>query len=299
MTWNVYFNHSFFNREKKSIQNFKIEKKIGNGTFGPIYEIKIRIGHEKRALQIIEKELIKDNFMQDNFRDPTNEELDNYINNIFINKIDYMIDTINKEDKNNNSVKYYEYFEMNDQLRIVMELCDDNLLNYLEQRKNPLNSREISIFLKQLNNVFIIMEKNHLIHGSLNLENILIKYENVEKTKYKVKLKLSKNSIIIEEDSSNEKYQNIEDNLNFIAPELLNGGNYNKKCDLWSLGIIIYFLYFKKYPYNLEKDINQINNKLDIKTDSPELDDLIKRLLVKNQGQRMNWKEYFNHPFFK
>ena len=40
-----------------------------------------------------------------------------------------------------------------------------------------------------------------------------------------------------------------------MAPEILEGNNnYNEKCDLWSLGTIIYRLYFSKYPYDNETE---------------------------------------------
>ena len=35
----------------------------------------------------------------------------------------------------------------------------------------------------------------------------------------------------------------------YMAPEIMKGEKYNYKCDLWSLGIIIYELYFKERPY--------------------------------------------------
>ena len=34
-----------------------------------------------------------------------------------------------------------------------------------------------------------------------------------------------------------------------MAPEILKMEEYNEKCDLWSLGVNIYQLYTKKFPY--------------------------------------------------
>ena len=35
-----------------------------------------------------------------------------------------------------------------------------------------------------------------------------------------------------------------------MAPEILEGNtNYDNKCDLWSIGVIIYQLYFNEFPY--------------------------------------------------
>jgi serine/threonine protein kinase len=90
-----------------------------------------------------------------------------------------------------------------------------------------------------------------------------------------------------------------------MAPEILEGEeNYNYKCDLWSVGIIIYRLIFKDAPYKGETDralLQQINkfgtNKLK-KTNDKELDDLIIKLLKKDPAKRLDWDGYLNHPFF-
>ena len=34
-----------------------------------------------------------------------------------------------------------------------------------------------------------------------------------------------------------------------MAPEILLGKVYDKKCDLWSIGVIIYQMVFGKYPF--------------------------------------------------
>jgi len=35
-----------------------------------------------------------------------------------------------------------------------------------------------------------------------------------------------------------------------MAPEILKNEEYGYECDMWSLGIIIYNLFFRKFPYN-------------------------------------------------
>ena len=90
-----------------------------------------------------------------------------------------------------------------------------------------------------------------------------------------------------------------------MAPEVLAGEEYDKQCDLWSLGVIIYQLFFKKYPYNglteiaIYKQISQFGQKCLSKTGDKNLDDLIRKLLVKDPNKRIEWEEYFKHPFFK
>ena len=90
-----------------------------------------------------------------------------------------------------------------------------------------------------------------------------------------------------------------------MAPEILKGEEYNYKADLWSIGIIIYILFFGKSPYSgsekqaLINYIEKFGNKLIKKTGNEELDDLIKRLLEKDASKRLKWDEYLNHTFFK
>jgi len=89
-----------------------------------------------------------------------------------------------------------------------------------------------------------------------------------------------------------------------MAPEILNEEGYNSKCDIWSLGIIIYQLYFKEYPYNGNSDISllrkidKIGQKCLKKTNDPKLDNLIRKMLLKDPDQRYNWEEYLNDEFF-
>ena len=49
-----------------------------------------------------------------------------------------------------------------------------------------------------------------------------------------------------------------------MAPEILKGEEYNYKADLWSIGIIIYRLYFGKFLFPVEKQalVNNIEENL-------------------------------------
>ena len=69
------------------------------------------------------------------------------------------------------------------------------------------------------------------------------------------------------------------------------------------LGIIIYYLYFKKYPYNGKNEFALfVNIKSTIKLEiieNEELNDLMNKLLKINIKEIISWDEYFNHSFFK
>ena len=208
-----------------------------------------------------------------------------------------------KNEENENIVKLIEDYEKEGEIGIIMELCDDNLLNIACNKKDRFNSKQIKDILNQLNKSFKVMNEQKIVHRALNLENILIKYKDEGKKEYIVKLKLTEDSILLEELDKNKEFNKEKYNLKYIAPEILNGEKYDEKCDLWSLGILIYALAHKKNSFDgkneseMKKSIRE--NKLSIKTDNPELNNLLEGLLKKDPKDRLNWEKYFNHPFFK
>ena len=175
---------------------YDLEEKIKDTNYGSLYKAKNKMTNEKKAIKIIEKKKFKDNFRNNHLRDPTNEEMKSYIDK-YIKEIDYMKIMEGKNKENNNIVKYYEHFENEDEFAIIMELCDDNLLNFSISRKNSFKPEEIFDILNQLNNSFKIMNENKLVHRDLNLKNILIKYGNKEKQKYILKLKFNNSFLLL------------------------------------------------------------------------------------------------------
>ena len=78
---------------------------------------------------------------------------------------------------------------------------------------------------------------------------------------------------------------------------------YDEKADLWSVGVMMYQLYYKKIPYDgkTEKDILDriIYNYPYKQPDDKYFGDLLNKILVKDPRNRISWDEYFNHPFWK
>ena len=157
--------------------------------------------------------------------------------------------------------------------------------------------------LSQLNNTFKIMHENNIAHRDLKLQNILIKYENKEKTKFTYKL--TDYGISKRFRSLSQRYTTtMVGTLGFMSPEILDKKDYGYKCDMWSLGIMIYMLFFGTNPYNGETVnaiLNQIKNKKQkfLKyTKDEDFDSLIRELLKPEPNERLPWVKYFQHPFF-
>ena len=288
MTWEEYLRHPFFT-DRDFRNYYQVGERIGGGGFGEVFEAKLKRNNKGRAIKIMDKKKIKEEIKKEKIREPTDEDMKPYIDG-FYNEITIM-EILEGEKDNDNTVKFYEFYNTEKEFVIVMELCDENLLQFLSQRKQNFSIGEIYDLLTQLNNSFKLMVKNQISHRDLKLENILIKYKNKEKTKYEVKLTdygISKKLLTL-----SKKFTTKIGTSAFMAPEVQQGEKYNEECDLWSLGIIIHILLFRKYPEFIDKEI-QIES-----TGNDDLDDLLGELLIINPEKRLKWNDYLNHSFFK
>jgi len=91
----------------------------------------------------------------------------------------------------------------------------------------------------------------------------------------------------------------------YIAPEVLNN-NYDEKCDLWSIGVILYILLCGYPPFNGAND-DQIIKRVKqgkYRTDdeewtniSPEAIDLVNRLLTYDPNDRISAMQALQHSW--
>ena len=93
----------------------------------------------------------------------------------------------------------------------------------------------------------------------------------------------------------------------FISPEVLNG-NYDKECDIWSFGVVLYLLLSGLYPFDA-------SNRADLFSKiskghfefpdyifgkiSPECKDLIKKMICVDRKARITTHKVMEHPWFK
>lgn len=54
---------------------------------------------------------------------------------------------------------------------------------------------------------------------------------------------------------SSKKFYEKAGSPYFAAPEMLSGKGYNEKVDIWSCGVIFYFLLTGRFPYDAPTDI--------------------------------------------
>ena len=136
-----------------------------------------------------------------------------------------------------NIVRFYETYQDKKYLHIVMEYCSGGeLLNRIIDKGN-MNEDEARNIMKKIFSVIKYIHEKGVVHRDLKLENFLFsdKSEAAE-------IKLIDFGLSRTFDYSNTlRLDSVVGTPFYVAPEILTG-NYDYRCDYWSLGVIMYIL---------------------------------------------------------
>lgn len=132
-----------------------------------------------------------------------------------------------------------------------------NLSDYLNNYQ--INDSNIIQITKQILSGLQYLHKNKITHRDLKFENIIINH----RTK---KLK------IIDFGLACYGYpcKGLVGTSGFFAPEMISSpDNYDSKCDIWSLGCMLYYMIAKTYPFHFTYDkscyVEQLRDRVEIK----------------------------------
>lgn len=260
-------------------RHFALKKQIGNGSYGVVM-----IGEDQETKELVAIKRVNKSKINQN----------QYLVQAFEKEIDIM-----KKLNCKYIVKFIDLIQSANNYNVVMELCDGDLDGVLRARQYGYRPDELRKILLQLNEAFALMYQHHIMHRDLKLQNIFIKFTNPERTEFDVKLGDFGFSKEVQEDVTQTKLGTPIT----MAPEVIQGKPYTSKADLWSLGVIIYQLLFKDFPFKERSDKLILNKILShpklLTTSDPNLQNLINRLLEIDPKSRISWEEYFKHPFFE
>ena len=278
------------NQEKLIIQEkgnpskkYKPTKMLGSGSFGSVYEAENMIFQNTVAMKVIKK-------------DPNNELDEQEIRN--------EIDILTKL-SHPNIVKIYEFYISNAHYYIITEFCQEGeLFSYI---KNKYSERQLAVLFYQVFSGLWYLHDNKIIHRDIKLENIMIskieKDNTTDEDLFWVKIIDFGTAKIFEK---NKKEKDVVGSSYYIAPEVLKQ-NYNEKCDTWSVGVILYMMLVGRAPFD-GKDDEEIIIKINsvdydskeprLLKHSPEVRDLVSKLLQKDIKKRYSAKEALSHPWF-
>ena len=204
--------------------------------------------------------------------------------------------------------EYIYKFESKNFIKIIGEYKDENInklvLEYYEPLEMYLKNKELSVFeikklLISLKNNFKELHRNNLFQN-ITLSTIFIKKENNE---------LIFKMLYPEKENNNDDSQYINNKKKiFYSLENLKGKELDERNDIWSLGIILYYITQKKYPFEIQDEDEEfnINNKIkqnELKFEETilynELKNLIEKMLKKKKEKRIDFTKLYEDDFFK
>jgi serine/threonine protein kinase len=219
---------------------------------------------------------------------------------------DFLMEQINNEEKftkicnSENTVNFYKRLDNKEYIIFELESCSEDLSHYMSE--NSELKHEKTFFKQIILDIAKALKTLHdkgIMHRDIKPSNIFIKNEDDNEEKKIVKLGDFGCSIYIK-DNTSEPIGTIV----YSAPEIIKNIEYDEKCDLWSLGVTLFELYFGVFPYGNNPTTSKINNIiygneefLYNRSNIPTLDILFHRLLVINQKDRMTFDEFFNFVF--
>ena len=162
------------------------------------------------------------------------------------------------------------------------------------------NEQKSAEDIHQILSVINYIHKAGIVHRDITPENILLDTKG-------------ENAILKLVDFGSATYFTKGQNLTpketygtvyYIAPEVL-GNNYNEKCDIWSVGVILFILLSGSPPFNGENDnaIKDNVKKGEYKMEdgwelvSTEAKSFIKKLLQKDLSLRYSAEEALQDPW--
>ena len=254
------------------MENYIILEMIGEGAFGKVYK-----GQRKCTNQIVAiKKIVK--------KGKKEKELKNLRQEIDILHRLY----------HENIIQCLDSFETNSEFCLVTELATGQLYEIVQEDKK-LPEKQIKEIALQLTSALFYLHNNNIIHRDIKPQNVLISASGIIKICDFGFARAIDNKTMI---------TSIKGTPLYMAPELLKEYPYNKKADLWSLGVILYELYVGQPPFytnNFQTLLHKIAKEEIRYPDSmsSEFKDFLKGLLVKNPKDRWDWPKILAHPFLK
>ena len=256
-----------FSGEKK-IETYIKGKIIGTGGFSKCY--KLYNVQDKKIYAA--KEIIKNKSSYDRIKN----EIDIY---------EYL--------KHDNIVNQKEHFIYNDTQYLIFEFCENRDLSHLIDKRKKLKEIEVQYYITQLIQALIHLHDRNIVHRDLKLGNIFLTG--------KMELKLGDFGLAKKLSFRDEKISERVGTPAYMAPEILENMGYSLEVDIWSLGVIMYYLIIGKLPFNKpnQEDIKRVSYTFPKKAIiSRAAKNLIEQILVKDPKERPSLKQILRHDFF-
>jgi serine/threonine protein kinase len=152
-----------------------------------------------------------------------------------------------KQLKHVNIISLLNYSITDKHIYLVMEFCDGGTVG--DKIGKLTTESQVKEIVKQIIDGMVYLQNKNILHRDIKPANILVTVDNIIKI-----IDFGFSSDLKE----NDMYSTICGTPMYMSPELLKCESYNKKTDLWSLGVITYELIHHKNPFGAPRNISQL-----------------------------------------
>jgi calcium-dependent protein kinase len=271
---------AFLTKSKGKLStNYTIIRKLGSGAFADVQLCLYKPLNQERAVKMIHKAGLHQQ----------------QIDSKFMLKEISILTSLDHP----NILKCYEIFEDSWKFYVAMDFCaGGELFDKIVQLKRFNESKAAEISFQILSALAYCHEKN-VIHRDLKPENILFE----EKGEcFSIKVADFGSSCFLDK---GKKLSGCFGSAYYVAPEVLRG-EYNEKCDIWSVGVILFIMLTGRPPYRGSDEwviLEQVKtHPLQIEKSSfPNLSseslDLLQKLLTVDVSTRISAKQALDHTW--
>ncbi|GMF20698.1 unnamed protein product [Phytophthora lilii] len=191
-------------------------------------------------------------------------------------------------------------YEDKEHMYMIMQLCKGKeLYEHLYQEHRKFSENDVRKIIRALLRALAFLHSNFITHRDLKLENLLL--ENAENPG---SLRLCDFGLSTRF-KRGEKLVKPLGTIDYVAPEVLDG-DYNEKCDLWSVGVICFELLTGVSPFHAATIDETMGNIYDgvliFENDvwskfSPSSILFIKSLVKENVDQRLSAEQALDHKW--
>ncbi|MES1902966.1 MAG: Serine/threonine-protein kinase plk4 [Paramarteilia canceri] len=209
------------------MDKYQIIEKLGQGSSGEVYKARNLLKNCNVALKKISKQKIA---LKPDLANRVRQEV-----------------SIQHQLKHPGIVELLEFFETDDQICLIQELCTGGTLrNFMKTYGPTLTISKRQKMFGQILEAIIYLQQHSIAHRDLSWTNVLVS-ENLS-------LKLADFGLAVKLPKFSEQ-TTLCGTPDFIAPEVLSGKPYNLSPDLWSLGAILFVLFFGHPPPKLHSEL--------------------------------------------
>ena len=257
------------------------KKLLGSGAFGEVWLVRHKDLERDFAMKIIKKR-----------KNKSNEEKE------ILNEIEIL-----KKLDHPKILKIIDFYSKVKKYYIITEYCPEGELFNEIIKMGRFDEGQTAFIINQILKAISYCHRNQIIHRDIKPENIMIT-KREKNGCLQVKLIDFGTAKIFEKGQSENRYVGSS---YYMAPEVLKR-KYDEKCDLWSIGVILYILLTGRPPFDGNDD-EEILKNVEIgvydKTSYPfpslssYAKDLINKLLQYDPKKRISAEEALEHQWFK